>query len=126
MPHDIVILTAEPPTLEDIMLVAHHAGSGLEIRPVMRGKLIQLVRPGDEVLITFDPPQLISHPSELTRILPRATVTAPVWWTEAWVPFDTKHHKEGLNLAFDLVQAKEGQGLINSQLMMPKGHPSSR
>lgn len=86
MPREVIILSAEPPS--SLALVE----AGADIAPDLRARTLErvvteFVNDRGSAVLSVQVPERVENPAEIARLAPWATLEAPVWWTDAWVPW---------------------------------------
>ncbi|WIB76417.1 hypothetical protein DEJ28_12155 [Curtobacterium sp. MCPF17_002] len=87
MPRDVLVLSTTAPQPVDLVEAGAGIAPDLRVRTLEGGAVTEIVdRRGDAVL-SVQVPELVENAAEVARLAPWASVDAPVWWTEAWVPW---------------------------------------
>lgn len=87
MPRELVILSRTAPEL------AVFVGAGADIAPDLRvrtldgGAVTEVVDRRGMAVLSVQVPELVENPAEVARLAPWSSLSAPVWWTDAWAPW---------------------------------------
>lgn len=86
MPREVILLSAAEPS--SLALVE----AGADVAPELRVRTLEqvvteIVDDRGTAVLSVQTPERVENPAEIARLAPWATLDAPVWWTEAWVPW---------------------------------------
>ncbi|WP_412163983.1 hypothetical protein [Curtobacterium flaccumfaciens] len=87
MPRELLILSATAP--ESAAFVGAGAGIApdLRVRTLDGGAVTEVVDRRGRAVLSVQVPELVENPAEVARLAPWSSLSAPVWWTEAWAPW---------------------------------------
>lgn len=87
MPRDVLVLSVTAPDLATFVDVGAEIAPDLRVRTLEAGAVTELVDGTGTAVLSVQTPELVENPHEVARLAPWTTLTAPVWWTEAWAPW---------------------------------------
>jgi len=89
MRHDIIITSADQPTIDTLTTTLEHCGLNLAILHSPDQATTQVTNPDGQIILTLtlNSARLVKVDQEPARLVPDA-LPAPCWWTEAWTTND--------------------------------------
>lgn len=89
MPRDVLILTKEPPRPEVLVHAGVAIDGGLALRTIDDEAVTEIIDEDGLAVLSIGRPELVEVQDEIERLAPSLAggIDAPVWWTEAWVPW---------------------------------------
>jgi hypothetical protein len=89
MPRDAYILRAEPVTIPDLITAGATVDGELTMRTLFEGVAVQFVDADYRGVLTVQSGRTLRDGEELARLVPAAApVEGPVWFAEAFVPWE--------------------------------------
>lgn len=110
MPRELVLLSAEPPSSLALVEAGADVAPDLRVRTLER-VVTQVVDDRGTAVLSVQVPEFVENPAELARLAPWAAVSAPVWWTDAWVPWGATGDV-GVAIVRALSGAVDGQWIV--------------
>lgn len=86
MPREVNILSAAAPSSLALVEAGAKIAPDLRVRTLDR-VVTEIVDDRGRAVLSVQMPERVENPAEIARLAPWATRAAPVWWTEAWVPW---------------------------------------
>jgi len=87
MPRELLILSRTAPELGVFVDAGAAIAPDLRVRVLDGGAVTEVVDPRGHAVLSVQVPELVENPAEVARLAPWSSLSAPVWWTEAWAPW---------------------------------------
>lgn len=114
MPRDLLILTSTPPEVAQLITTAARIDGDLRLRTLDNRAVTELVNDDGIAVLSVGRPELMENPAEIERLVPEVaeSVTAPVWWLDAWAPWGVKGEL-GVQVALEFAAALGGHCIVD-------------
>ncbi|WP_420368220.1 hypothetical protein [Curtobacterium sp. L1-20] len=86
MPREVILLSTEQPSSLALVEAGADVAPDLRVRTLER-VVTQVVDDRGTAVLSVQQPERVENADEIARLAPWATLGAPLWWTEAWVPW---------------------------------------
>ncbi|KQO62222.1 hypothetical protein [Curtobacterium sp. Leaf261] len=109
MPRDVLILTKEAPRPEELVHAGVAIDGGLGMRTLDDEAVTEIIDEDGLAVLSVGRPELVEVQDEVLRLAPGLAdrISAPVWWTEAWVPWGAAGDR-GMAIALQFAARLDG------------------
>jgi len=87
VPRELLILSRTAPELSVFVGAGADIAPELRVRTLDGGAVTEIVDRRGRAVLSVQVPELVENPAEVARLAAWSSLSAPVWWTDAWAPW---------------------------------------